>query len=172
MVAQLTPDVYTLPLLMEPARPAPGMGGGGWSASGWRLLPMDVYERNHAHDVRGALAQHIIARYYLGCVSRDQLAREYGYGVRQVQAYLSGRAGLTYTQPLLATLRSLGISTARRGMPHPKLRALVLAQNALIAEAADLLRPHLTAVTAERAERRERFLVLARLMAFVDEQAS
>lgn len=100
-----------LPLLLEPDRPEPRRGvktqNTGWRREG------DVVTRDHRDDEFGALVQHVIVRYLVHGVQRQELAKEIGYSERQLQAWLSGTAARCYAQPVRRALQELGIGLGR-----------------------------------------------------------
>lgn len=129
MVAALKPDPPTLPLLAEPLKPddrAPKAWG--WTAeTTWRGryvrgegLPRMVRTmvRNPSHDAMGAFVQHVVVRYIVHGVSREQIARETGYSERQVQSWIQGRAYEPYTRAVLKVLGGMGIGLRRGLRPH------------------------------------------------------
>jgi hypothetical protein len=150
-----------LPLILDPIQPEPKDHAGRWVACGW-TKKQDTISRVTADDVRGALIQHVLCRYYVGGVSRDQLAAEYGYSVRQIQSYLSGRSGWAYSRPILAALHDIGIPAHKN--THQRLTSIVRAQQRLIADYDDFLNHRFG---QDRAERYQRLQLACRLLAFV-----
>lgn len=102
-----------LPLLLEPDRPK----SIDHRTVGWRRVKGEIV-RHHAHDVFGALVQHVIVRYLVHGVPRQQIASEVNYSERQVQAWISGRAHTAYAAPVRRALESLGIGMGKGGL-HP-----------------------------------------------------
>lgn len=104
-------------LLYEPRRPAqighgarPGWQrcvshSNGYAEFGWERAP--------EHDAQGAVVQQIVARYLLTTVLRRDLASEYGFSERVIQGYLHGENYASYSAPVLAALKRLGIGHKR-----------------------------------------------------------
>ncbi len=121
MVAELKPaNANTLPLLMEPDRPQidsrQKTTNSGWRREGEGLV------RDHGADDFGALVQHVIVRYIVHGVQRQELAREIHMSQRQIQAWISGRAARCYTQPVRRALQLLGIGMGRGGVSEATSR--------------------------------------------------
>lgn len=151
----------TLPLLLEPDQPVPGLNH---ALSGWRHRG-DALVRWPSDDRRGALAQHCVVRYYVHGVTRAELAREVGYSERQVQAFVGGIACSTYTTPVRRALSDLGIPLELRAIGRSQTDPLSVRRRAVseaaIAVLADV--PWLLA-TDDRPEA-ARVRTLARLLA-------
>jgi len=114
MVAQLAPIYDPLPLLVEPLKPAENaVKSYGWVRERDRLGR--PWARRHDHDAFGAGLQHLIARYLIQGVERQEIARETGYSERAIQAWLVGRAWEPYTKAMLKALADMGIGH-RRGL--------------------------------------------------------
>lgn len=121
MVAELKPvTANTLPLLMEPDRPEIDSNqrttNSGWKREGGQLV------RDYGADDFGALVQHVIVRYLVHGVQRQELAREIQYSERQIQAWISARAGATYGEPVRRALQLLGIGMGRGGVSEASSR--------------------------------------------------
>lgn len=119
MVAELKPvAATTLPLLMEPDRPdidsRQKTTNSGWRREGEKLV------RDHGADDFGALVQHVIVRYLVHGVHRQQIAKEIQYSERQIQAWIGGRAARSYTQPVRRALQMLGLSMGRGGVQEKR----------------------------------------------------
>lgn len=125
MVAELKPvAATTLPLLMEPDRPPESANNHAVAnaRSGWRTTDFKEFVRFQGDDHRGALIQHVIVRYLVHGVQRQQLAQEIHYSERQIQAWISGRAGSTYGEPVRRALQTLGIGMGRGGVSEASSR--------------------------------------------------
>lgn len=116
MVAELKPvEATPLPLLMEPDRPAQI---DHWTV-GWRRVKGEI-ARFHLHDEQGAIVQHVIVRYLVHGIPRQQIASEVCFSERQVQAWIGGRAWGAYGGPVRRALASLGISMGKGGVGPSK----------------------------------------------------
>lgn len=125
MVAEMKPvAANTLPLLMEPDRPRDGASPHGIAngRSGWRTSEDGTLVRCASDDVRGALIQHVIVRYLVHGVQRQELAQEIHYSERQIQAWTSAKAGATYGEPVRRALQLLGIGMGRGGVSEASSR--------------------------------------------------
>jgi hypothetical protein len=107
-------------LLLEPDRPDPRMHERTQN-SGWRREG-DVVTRDHRDDEFGALVQHVIVRYLVHGVQRQEIAQEIGYSQRQVQDWIGGRTARCYAQPVRRALQSLGIGMGRGGVSETSSR--------------------------------------------------
>lgn len=129
-----------LELLAEPVLPAEGHRG---TTYGWKPRPIRAtddrrhYERYHADDQQGAVVQHVVCRYVLGDVTRSELSREYGMCSRQVNAYVSGEAWVTYATPILEAIARLGVPPVKGFWTGDgaRPRLLVRAQRSVIRRA-------------------------------------
>ena len=154
MVANPLPRPRPLPLLAEPLAPPPDV----LRPRGWRVLGSRD-QRNPAHDPIGALYQHMVVRYCVHGVPRQQIARETGYCERHVQAVVMGQTWAAYTQAVVQALAELGIKTRRGCRWHGsgRLREINAAQHRLLADAAAALESG-DAAASERVLRQIRLL--------------
>ena len=110
MVAQLAaPRVEALPLLFQPVDARPDL-----RVPGWKRHEDGTIERSPDLDLLGARIQRLILRRVLFGERRDALAAEIGYAWRQVNGMVAGTVHPEYGRPVIAWLRSLGITTTHR----------------------------------------------------------
>lgn len=147
MVAQLRePMPQPLPLLVEPVTPPTKTSR--WK--GWTITHVwagreerRILTRDHKHDAMGAFVQHVIVRYVVHGVGRDEIAAEVNLSPRQIQAYISGVVYQPYSLAVIEALRELGIPNTRgeRWSKHQqqRLKQVIEAQQRLLQGALLLL---------------------------------
>lgn len=152
-----------LPLLCEPDRPAEGQRAfHGWSRhSGIRnRVSWEELHREHGDDEFGARVQWAIVRYVLHGVKRSEIAADLCVTETTAQSYLLGKAWTAYGQPILRTLKRLGISEGRSFTRDREIQAaqrMVLARAAVVVDGAVL-----TAAQSKRLRFELRLLTLDR----------
>jgi len=115
VVAQLRDEARVLPLLWEPDMPEPPTGTRERTPNGWRRDGEGGLRRHRPDDVRGAVIQHAIVRYYVGHVSRAALALELSYSIRFAQMIVAGQVWRPYAAPVRRQLAALGIGLNKGG---------------------------------------------------------
>lgn len=137
MSAQPKPE-RQLDLLMEPERPRRDTRWvPGWQRSK-RYDPESgewgALVRKREDDAFGAIAQRCVVAYIVRGVGRAQLARQTGLSERSMSDLLAGVTWVTYTKPVLAALRELGISEGRglRQQWATRLHEIIEAQRRLL----------------------------------------
>ena len=163
MVAERVRTPEPLPVLVEPLQPS----SDAFRATGWTIETVHGWRRritrNHADDEQGAAVQHIIVRYLVHGVERNQIAVETGYSPRQLQQIVMGRVWESYTLAVLGALADLGISSKKGLRPH-RYSGHITRPDEIIGAQQEILEQIVGVLWNDQREGAQRIVATARLL--------